>query len=333
MKLRRQAEGEVNRLRQIGGLLCGMLMLAGATPAAEPDWPEAISIATGSSGGTYDLYGEGLAKLLSRDLGIRVTVIPSDGPSENIELLESGAAQVAFVTLGVARQAWEGTGEWSGVTPRRAMRAIFPMYDTPFHFVVLKEAGAASLADLGGKRIGIGPEGGSSETYTPALLEKLGIAAEFATGTWEELTAQLRDGALDGLAVAAGVPLPAISQLEAENRVRYLPLSPDQVLALRLAFPELNASQIPAGTYPSLLFGYDTVGLYNFAVVSPDLPASLVYEIVDTVFDRHEEMIEVHPAAASTLPRNFVHNTFLPYHAGAVRYYGNISAPGVYLSD
>ena len=44
-------------------------------------------------------------------------------------------------------------------------------------------------------------------------------------------------------------------------------------------------------------------------------------------------MLEVHPAAAQTLPRNFARNTFLPYHEGAVRYYGNAGAPGVYLSD
>ena len=62
--------------------------------------------------------------------------------------------------------------------------------------------------------------------------------------------------------------------------MRYVPLTPDEILALRLAIPELNASLIPAGTYPSLMYGYETVGLYNFAVARRDLPLSLVYEIV-----------------------------------------------------
>jgi uncharacterized protein len=44
-------------------------------------------------------------------------------------------------------------------------------------------------------------------------------------------------------------------------------------------------------------------------------------------------MLEVHPAAASTVPKNFVHNTFLPYHDGSIRYYGNTVAPGVVLGD
>ena len=40
-------------------------------------------------------------------------------------------------------------------------------------------------------------------------------------------------------------------------------------------------------------------------------------------------MLEIHPAAAATVPGNFVHNTFLPYHDGAIRYYGNTFASGV----
>ena len=81
------------------------------------------------------------------------------------------------------------------------------------------------------------------------------------------------------------------------------------------------------------MYGYDTVGLYNFAVVDKNLPSSLVYEIVRAVFENHEEMMAIHPAAASTVPRNFVHNTFLPYHDGAIRYYGNAVTPGLMIAD
>jgi TRAP transporter TAXI family solute receptor len=309
--------------------------LIGLTPsrAAEPDWPDAITIATGSPGGTYYVYGEGLAKILSRSLGIRVAMRPTDGPSENIELIESGKADIGFVTMGVAQQAWNGTGAWTGRAKLQTMRAMFPMYDTLFHFIALRNSEIHSIADLAGKRLGVGPDGGTSATYTPPMLAALNLEATLRFGTWEELTAGLEQGALEGLVVAAGVPFPAVSGLEARNAVRYLPLTPDEMLALRLAIPELNASVIPAGTYPSLMYGYDTVGLYNFAVARKDLAASLVYEVVKAVFEHHEEMMEVHPAAASTVPKNFVHNTFLPYHDGATRYYGNAVSPGVLIGD
>ena len=97
--------------------------------------------------------------------------------------------------------------------------------------------------------------------------------------------------------------------------------------------PELTPSVIPAGSYPSLMTNYATVGLYNFAVAHRDVPDDLVYRLVKVVFDHHEELMEVHPAAAATVPGNFVHNTFLPYHDGAVRYYGNAVASGVALAD
>jgi len=318
---------------RIGVLLLATLMWSAPARAAEPDWPEAITVATGSPGGTYHAYGDGLVKILSRALGIRVAMLPTDGPSENIELIESGEAQIGFVTMGVAQQAWNGTGAWTGGVQLRSMRAMFPMYDTPFHFIVLQDSEVRAISDLAGKRLGVGPQGGTSATYTPPLLATLNLDAPLSFGTWEGLTARLQQGALDALAVAAGVPFPAVADLEAKNAVRYVPLTPDEILALRLAIPELNASLIPAGTYPSLMYGYETVGLYNFAVAHRDLPASLVYEVVETVFDHHEEMMEVHPAAASTVPKNFVNNTFLPYHDGAIRYYGNAVAPGVLLGD
>ena len=88
-----------------------------------------------------------------------------------------------------------------------------------------------------------------------------------------------------------------------------------------------------AGTYPSLNQSYQPVGLDNFAVAREDLPVDLVYRILNVIFDNHEKMMGIHSAPAATVPGNFVHNTFLPYHDGAVRYYGNTMASGVLGGD
>ncbi len=301
--------------------------------AAEPNWPDSLTLATASPGGTYHGYGAGLARMLTRVLGVPVAMRPTEGPSQNMMLIESGEAQLGFVTLGVALQAWNGTGDWTQGRQYRAMRAMFPMYDTPFHFLVPQDSPVGSLADMAGKRIGVGPQGGTAGTYVPAMLATLKIEAPLTYGSWEDLAAQMEARTLDVLAAAAGVPFPAVAALDAKKLVRSVPLTPEQILALRLVMPELNPSVIPAGTYPSLNRGYETVGLYNFAVAHRDLPVDLVYRIVDAVFDNHEEMLEIHPAAAATVPGNFVHNTFLPYHDGAVRYYGNSFAPGFLSAD
>ncbi len=102
---------------------------------------------------------------------------------------------------------------------------------------------------------------------------------------------------------------------------------------MRQVLPELTPSTIPAGVYPSLRKNYSSVGLYNFAVANKDLPDSLVYAIVDAVFANRRELAQIHPAAAETLPANFGHNTFLPYHPGAFRYYSNRVMSGSLNAD
>jgi uncharacterized protein len=296
--------------------------------SGEPNWPDQLLIGTASPGGTYYVYGEGLAKILTRTLDLPVVRLATEGPTQNIELLEAGEAKLGFVTIGIALQAWNGTGVWVGKKPARSMRAIFPMYDTPFQFLVLQESGIRSIAEMAGKRVGVGPRGGTSAAYFPEFFNALKVPVTFVFGEWAELAAQVHQRTLDVLAVGAGVPFPSFVELEAKDKVRYIAFGPEQIAALRLAIPELTPSRIPAGTYPSLLRHYQTLGLYNFAVAHAELPDDLVYNVVRAVFENHEEMMEAHAAAAATVAANIDRNSFLPLHPGAIRYYRQIGKAG-----
>ena len=314
-------------------LLAALLVFPEATLPREPHWPASLTIGTASPGGTYYAYGEGLARILTRELGIPVAMRATEGPNQNILLLEAGEIELGFVTQGVALQAWNGTGAWTGGRQLRAMRAMFPMYDTPFQFMALQDSGIQSIANLAGRRVGVGPQGGTGGTYVPEFFKVLKIETSLVHGDWADLAAQVVDRRIDALAVAAGVPFPSFGEIERKTKVRYLSLSQGQILDLRLAMPELNASVVAAGSYPALRRHYPTVGLYNFAVAHRDLPDDLVYAIVEAVFANHERMIEFHPAAAETIPANFARNSFLPFHGGAGRWYHNRGVLGVVRGD
>ena len=308
--------------------LAAFLECEAPSRAGEPNWPDQLAIGTASPGGTYYVYGEGVARILTRSLDLPVVRLATEGPAENIELLEKGDARLGFVTTGIALQAWNGTGGWDGKKPARSMRAIFPMYDTPFQLLVLQESAVRSVADMGAKRVGVGPRGGTAAAYFPEFFDTLKIPVHLAFGEWSELAAHMRRRELDVLAVAAGVPFPSFIEIEAKEKVRYIALTPEEIAALRLAAPELAPSRIPAGTYPLLLRPYQTLGLYNFAVAHANLPNDLVYTAVRAVFENHEEMMETHAAAAATVPANIDRNTFLPLHPGAIRYYRQIGKAG-----
>ena len=132
---------------------------------------------------------------------------PADGGSgQNIQLLEAGEIQVGFVTLGIALQAWNGSGSWTGGKQLRAMRALFPMYDTPFQFMAREDTGIRSVGEFNGKRVGVGPQGGTTAAYIPEFFKVLKVDSSLVHGDWADLAAQVQAGTLDALAVAAGVP-------------------------------------------------------------------------------------------------------------------------------
>ena len=240
-------------LLRIAAALVVALVCASGGRADESDWPQTLVIGTASPGGTYHAYGEGLAQLLSRKLGLSVITRPTEGPTENLKLLEADEIQLAFVTLGIAQQGWNGAGEWTNGKQLRAARALFPMYDTPFHFIVRSDSDIRSIADLAGKRLGIGPQGGTGGIYTPLVLKALKMDATFASGSWTDLASQFSARQLEALIVLGGVPVPEVAELEKKGNIRYLTLTPNQVVALRLALPELASSLVAAGTYPSLV--------------------------------------------------------------------------------
>src|SRR6516162_8335888 len=188
--------------------ICALAALLGReapSRAGEPNWPDQLAIGTASPGGTYYVYGEGVARILTRSLDLPVVRLATEGPAENIELLEKGDARLGFVTTGIALQAWNGTGGWVGKKPARSMRAIFPMYDTPFQLLVLQESAVRSVPDMGAKHVGVGPRGGTGAAYFPEFFDTLKIPVHLAFGEWSELAAHMRRRELDVLAVAVGV--------------------------------------------------------------------------------------------------------------------------------
>jgi uncharacterized protein len=298
--------------------------------AASSNWPKSLTLATASPGGVYITYGEAVAKLLSEKLGIAVNPLPTQGPVHNVKLLESGGAQLGMTTMGVALQGWNGTGDWTSGKHFHNMRALFPMYDTPFQAIVLQQSGITSFEQLDNKRIGVGPRAGTGGTYIPEIMKLLGISVEIRYGSFNDMAGELFASHYDAFTTLTGAPVPAIRQAEAKEPLTFIRLSPGQIDTIRKAMPEFSPSNIPAGTYRLLDKDYATFGVYNFVIGQPNLPDDLVYELVKIIFENQPTILKAHSTARETIPQNVLKDTFLPIHPGAARYYREI---GITIPD
>jgi uncharacterized protein len=292
--------------------------------AANPGWPKSLTIGTASPGGVYLPYGRFLAKLWTDKLGIPVDAVATQGPIHNVKLLDLGGAQIGFTTMGIALQGWNGTGSWTEGKQYRNMRALFPMYDTPFQLPVLRRSGIATLQQLDHKPVGVGPRAGTGGEYIPEVMQLLGVAPEIMYGSVDDEATELLAGRYAASATMTGVPVPALLRAESKEPLTFIKLMPEQIDAVLKKFPEISRSTIPAKTYASLDKDYDTFGVYNFAIGRADLPDDLVYQLLKVLFENTPALAKEVAAAVDTIPQNVGKDMFLPLHPGAIRYYREI---------
>ncbi|MDZ4095619.1 MAG: TAXI family TRAP transporter solute-binding subunit, partial [Paracoccaceae bacterium] len=283
-------------------------------------WPNSLTIGTASQGGTYFVYGNGFAAYASESLGIAATGEVTGGPVQNVTLVETGDHLMGLVTMGPAYDAWQGKSELAPGLEHRSIRALFPMYQTPFQVIALKSSGISSVSDLAGKRVSVGPAGGTPGTYWPQFISALGVEANISNAGASDAVGQLADGLIDAFAFAAGVPISAFSQIAAEQDVVMFGFTEAERAKVLEAFPAMAELTIPAGTYAGHDYDQNTVALWNFAIAHKDMPETLAYELTKLAMENPDRMVQIHAAAKETLLENWNKNTFMPFHPGAVRY-------------
>jgi uncharacterized protein len=284
-------------------------------------WPSELTIGTASQGGTYFVYGNGFAGYISEALGLNATGEVTGGPVQNVTLVQTGDHLMGLVTMGPAYDAWNGKSELAPGLEHKDIRALFPMYQTPFQVVALKSSGITSVSDLAGKRVSVGPAGGTPGTYWPQFMQALGVEATVSNAGAADAAGQLGDGLIDAFAFAAGVPISAFAELAAQQDVVMFGFTPEEQAKVLAAYPAMAPFTIPSGTYAGHDYDQNTVALWNFAIAHKDMPESLAYEITKLALDNNDRMKQIHATASETLASNWDKNTFMPFHPGAVKYF------------
>ncbi len=290
---------------------------ASALPPPQPTLSE-IGIYAAGPGSAFLPYAQGVAAYL-RTQGLKAQALESRGSIENLQKINDQPGSLGTVFLGTAFEAVSGTGSWTQGKQHSNVRALFPMYETSFQLVALRASGLSNLAQLAGKRVGVGPAGGPAESFFKGLMDANALEMQTVAGTPAALAADLQAGRIDALWQGAALPIPAIKQVADAADAVVFGLTAAQRSAMLQRFPFLSPTSVPANTYKGQTTALNSVAAWNFVMAHKDLPESDAYWITRTVLSVADPKI-LHASAQPTRAENAVNNTVVPFHPGALRY-------------
>jgi TRAP transporter TAXI family solute receptor len=304
-------------------LVCGLVVSNGTAVAADVT---RLAIGGASSGGTGYIVTSGVAKLIDQYVpNTYATVEATGGSVENARLVESGRCQFAIMMSNVAKYAYEAQKPFKKT--HKNLRLMLIGQPSLLHFVVRADSGINSIADLRGKRVGVGAPGSSSAAFmVPAVLEAYGLSYddinEHLIGM-KETGAALADRSIVCGVFYTGVPSSTISELATTRAMKLLPVSDEIAKKILSKSPYFAVEPIPKGTYRRQTQDVLAVGNATSFAANVNLPEQVVYNIVKVLDEHMDEWKKVHPGARFYTPERTVvfGERAIPYHPGAKKYF------------
>ncbi|MBV8536730.1 MAG: TAXI family TRAP transporter solute-binding subunit [Alphaproteobacteria bacterium] len=307
------------RRREVTLALAALALGRGVRKAAGQSG-NALTLAAAGAGSAFLAFGKAIAPALQRHARIDLTIRETKGSNENVELVSTGQVALAALNMGPGFDAWNGRGPFAG-RPLRGMRALVPMYETPFHTIALRASGIAKLADLAGRRVGVGPAGGPGEVFFKGIADALGIRATLATGSPAEMGQKVLAREIDAFWWGSGLPSEPFAEVTQTAEAVVFGFTADEAQAFRRLFPYFAPFEIPAGTYRGQAAPLRSMAVWNFVVGHDAVPVDTAYALTAALLGHADEVAAAYPPARSMRANNAGANTFMPFHPGAVRYY------------
>lgn len=272
---------------------------------------------TAGPGSAFLPYGEAVARFAA-SRGVALDVRQSAGSLENLRRVEDEPEAVATAFLGSVVDALEGTPA-AGGRRHRAIRALFPMYETGFMAVALAGRGIGRFADLAGRKVGCGPARGPAETFFRAACDAAGISAEIVSGDGAALGRAVVAGEIDALWQGAIVPIPSIAAVTGASDAVVIGPGAEVSAGVVRRLPHLAPLTVPAGAYRGQREAVETFAAWNFVVANAALPEADAHVLTRAILSAEDPGREIGPTAAGTRAANAGANRVLAFHPGAAR--------------
>ena len=296
----------------------------GESPSPAAGGTEQLTIATGGTGGVYFPLGGGLAIELSENIeGVSASAQETSASVDNMLLIGTGGADIAFVLGDTAADAVEGRADFEGNPIDACTLGI--LYSNYTQVVTSTDAGIISIEDLRGKRVSVGAPGSGTEIIALRILEAAGIDPD-ADITRSQLlvdeTVQgLGDGTIDAGFWSGGLPTGALVEYANTGNMLILPTAEYTADLADEYGPFYVERDLPAGTYPNQDEAVPTIVVPNVLVVNTSMSEDLQRQITQVLFEQKADLVSVHPAAGELDASTAGEVEFMDVCPGAQAYY------------
>lgn len=312
-------------MRNFTALAVGALLAFGG--AVQAQQAKQLVIATGGTGGVYYPLGGGFGNILGKALpGVTATAQVTGGSVDNLRLLGTGKADLAFSQVDAAWDAVNGLDKFT--SGKLNIQALAVLYPNHMHAVTVESTGIKSIAEMKGKRISVGSTGSATEVFANRVLEAAGLdankdirrerlsVAESANAT--------KDGKIEAFFWVGGLPTAAVTDLAATPNVKIKLIDFSDLTAKMNAKygPLYSETVIPKETYKGMDADNKNNAVWNIFAVNGNMPEQLAYDLTRLTFEKRDDLALVHAEGKNIKTElQKKKNAGIPFHPGALKYF------------
>ena len=307
----------------LASLLCLSLLLSASCAMAAD-----INFVTAGTASTFYPISATVCQLWNDNIeGMRAVATPSGGGIDNLNQAYDGEAQIGIANANLVYQAQEGIASFEGYANDK-LRIFAGLYINPNQVVVTKASGIEGLEDLIGKKISIGAAGSTTVDEASVHLGAIGKTLDDIKAEYMDTSAAadaISNKLLDGVWIMAGTPNSAVTQIMTTTDSKIMPITADEVEALKADYPWYAACEIPAGTYAGQDEAVPTSGVKLTLFVTADVDEETVYQMTKVFWENWDTLTETHAALRKADPKQACNDVAgVAIHEGAARYYREI---------
>ena len=284
---------------------------------------EFINILTGGTSGVYYPLGVGISKIYGEKIkDVKVQVQATKASVENLNLLQDGKGELAFVLGDALKDAWQGNEDTGFKVKLDKLRVIGAIYPNYIQIVASKDSKIKTLADLKGKGLSVGAAKSGTELNTRALFKAAGMSykdlGKIEYLPYAESVELIKNRQLDATLQSAGLGVASLKDLSTSLDIVVVSVPAEIVKKMGAPFV---AAKIPANTYKGQTEDVNTASVINYLVTRKDVSEATAYQMTKLFYESLPEMIASHSAAKDISLENAAKNSPVPLHPGAAKYY------------